>query len=92
MSVARLMAPGRAVVGGVRLTWVNGVSSLPLVHVRTHGALGDDDGAVVTHEGHFIDCGYFQEFPGGAMNRDNANTRRLVWDAYGENTSGRRLR
>ena len=72
--------------------WVNGVLSVLLVHVRTPWcALCDDDGAVVAHEGHLIDCGYFQEFLGGAKNRDNAHTRRLVWDAYAENTSGRRL-
>jgi hypothetical protein len=43
------------------------------------------------HEGHLIGPGYFQEFLGGANNRDNAHTLRLVWDAYSENTSGRRL-
>jgi hypothetical protein len=76
----------------VRLTWVNGVLSVLLVRVRTPWcALCDDDGAVVVHEGHLIGPGYFQEFLGGANNRDNAHTLRLVWDAYSENTSGRRL-
>jgi hypothetical protein len=42
------------------------------------------------HEGHLIGCGYFQEFLDGADNRENAHTRRLVWDAYAENTSERR--
>jgi hypothetical protein len=57
-----------------------------------HGcALCDDNGAAVVHEGHLIGCSYFQEFRDGANNRGNAHTRRLVWDAYAENTSGRRL-
>jgi hypothetical protein len=82
----------RVAVCGVRLTWVNGVSSVLLVHVRTSRcALCDDDGAVVVHEGHLIGCGYSQEFLDAANNRDNAHTRRIVWDAYAENTSGRRL-
>lgn len=38
-----------------------------------------------------IGCGYLQEFLDGAKNPDNAHARRLVWDAYAENTSGRRL-
>jgi hypothetical protein len=46
-------------------------------------------GVVVVHEGHLIDCGYFQEFLDGAKNRDNEYIRRLIWDAYGDITSGR---
>ena len=65
--------------------------STMMVHVRTPPCeLCDDDGAVV-HEGHLIGHGYFQKFLDGANNRDNAHTHRLVWDAYAENTSGRRL-
>jgi hypothetical protein len=78
--------------GRARLTWVNGVSSVPFVHVRTSRcALCDDNGAAVVHEGHLTGCSYFQEFRDGANNQGNAHTRRLVWDAYAENTSGRRL-
>ena len=73
------------------LTWVNGVSPVLFVYVRTSRcALCDDNGAAVMHEGHLIGCSYFQEFRDGANNRGSAHTRRLVWDAYAENTSGRR--
>jgi hypothetical protein len=75
-----------------RLTWVNGVSSVLFVHVRTSRcAQCDDNGAAVVHEGHLIGCSYFQEFLDCTNNRGNAHTRILVWDAYAENTSGRRL-
>ena len=74
------------------LTWFNGVWSVLFVRVRiSRWALCDDNGAAVVHEGHLIGCSYFQEFPDGANNRGNGHTRRLVWDAYAENTSGRRL-
>src|SRR5579872_2133992 len=57
----------------------------------TSSCLCDDDGAIVAHEGQLVGAANFQEFLDGANNRGNAHTRRLVWDAYAENTSGRRL-
>jgi hypothetical protein len=82
----QLMAPGGGMWSAADL------GSVLLVQVRTSRcALCDNDGAVVVHEGHLIGCGYFQEFLDGANNQDNAHTRRLVWDAYAENTSERRL-
>jgi hypothetical protein len=80
------MAPGGVMWSAADL------GSVPLVHVGTSWCtLCDDDGAVVVHEGRLIGCSYFQEFLDGTNNRGNAHTRRLVWDAYAENTSGRRF-
>jgi hypothetical protein len=63
------------------LEWVS-----PVTPVVTQAAVGAGHWAV----GRKARAGYFQEFLENAKNRDSAHAPRLVWDAYGENTSGRR--